>query len=96
MALPAANPSLYAAAIEGGYTPNAYLTDFHDPFENMSCDAQSTSQNRTMLARMGLMNSSVPQSMAPSPSHFMHPHLSLVGAMQNPYSQPFTQCGVPL
>lgn len=84
-ALPAANPALYAAAIEGGYKPNAYLTDYHDPFGGVESHTRgNTGAHWGINVRDHQL------------THPMHPHISLVNSLQNPYGTPYTQCGVPL
>jgi len=86
-ALPAANPALYAAAIEGGYKPNAYLTDYHDPYGGVDSQYDSMMNNGS---HMGL-NQRTHQM-----QHSMHPHISLLAALQHSNGATYTQCGVPL
>ena len=91
VAIPAANPALYAAAIEGGYKANAYLTDYHDPYGGVGGGTYKGAGEKDGHLHMGASNILDQQK-----SHPMHPHLALVQAMTNPSGQPFTQCGVPL
>ena len=85
-ALPAANPALYAAAIEGGYKPNAYLTDYHDPYGG---SVDHVAHMSTAAFHGGRHNEHNLQ-------HPMHPHIQLMAAMDSPHANLFTQCGVPL
>lgn len=85
-ALPAANPALYAAAIEGGYKPNAYLTDYHDPYGGAVDN----------VPRMSTATMGAGRHRDQNMQHSMHPHIQLMAAMDHPNPNIFTQCGVPL
>ena len=90
VAVPAANPALYAAALEGGYKPNAYLTDYHDPYGGIDGGTfKGTGRGRHL--HLGASNTVDREA-----KHPMHPHLDLVHAIMHPEAQAFTQCGVPL
>ena len=86
-ALPATNPALYAAAIEGGYKPNAYLTDYRDPYGGVDSKYDSM---MNIGSHMGL-NERTHQM-----QHSIHPHISLLAALQHSNGGTYTQCGVPL
>ena len=90
-AIPAANPALYAAALEGGYKPNAYLTDYHDPYGSLS---QTSHGGNTWeggsLARFGL------GTRDGDLTHTMHPHIRLMASLEHSHLALSTQCGIPL
>ena len=91
IAVPAANPALYAAALEGGYKPNAYLTDYHDPYGGIEGGTfKGSGGGKGHHIHLGSSN-----ILDREAKHLMHPHLDLVQAMSRG-SQAFTQCGVPL
>ena len=91
IAVPAANPALYAAALEGGYKPNAYLTDYHDPYGGIEGGTfKGSGGGKGHHIHLGSSN-----ILDREAKHPMHPHLDLVQAMSRG-SQAFTQCGVPL
>jgi hypothetical protein len=90
-AIPAANPALYGAAIEGGYKPNAYLTDYHDPYGSLT----QTSHGGNIweggsLARFGLGQKDG------NLTHTMHPHIKLLAALEQQHLAITTHGGVAL
>lgn len=94
-AIPAANPALYAAAMEGGYKPNAYLTDYHDPYGGLDAAHGHTSHGGNIweggsLAKFGLGRRDG------NLTHTMHPHIRLMAALENQHLALSTHGGVGL